>query len=257
MTTATADRRRDRLAIAGRIALPIALPIAGPNTRIVLAGVVAAAAGTRSGGAPACTPADEPGLATGPRQRANGYKPQIDSLRGQLLIAGARLPDPNFARSVVLVCEHSAEGALGLVLNRPGELLVGEAAPELADLTGYDALIDEGGPVQPDALLVLAEFDDLAYAGIRVVENVGLVGDGSEIEDLVRATRRARVFAGYAGWGPGQLDAELERADWFVAPAGVEDIFNPDADELWARVLARKGGQFALVARMPIDPSVN
>jgi putative transcriptional regulator len=157
----------------------------------------------------------------------------------------------------VLVCEHSDDGALGLVLNRPGELVVGETAPELADLIGEDALIDSGGPVQPDALLVLAEFEDPDQAGIHVVENVGLVGDGSDLDDLVEETRRARVFAGYAGWGPGQLDAELEREDWFVAPAGVDDIFNPDADELWARVLARKGAHFALVARMPVDPSVN
>ena len=157
----------------------------------------------------------------------------------------------------MLVCEHSEEGALGLVLNRPGELIVGEAAPELADLAGDEALIDSGGPVQTDALLVLAEFDDPALAGISVVENVGLVGDGMEVEDLVDTTRRVRIFAGYAGWGPGQLDAELDREDWFVAPAGVDDIFNPDADELWRRVLERKGGHFALVARMPIDPSVN
>ncbi len=183
--------------------------------------------------------------------------PAIDSLRGQLLIAGATLPDPNFARTVVLICEHSEDGALGLVLNRPGELVVCEAAPELAELTDPGALIDSGGPVQPDALLVLAEFEDVSEAGICVVGDVGLVGDDSEIEDLVDATRRVRIFAGYAGWGPGQLDAELAREDWFVAPAGVDDIFNPDADELWRRVLERKGGHFALVARMPIDPSVN
>jgi putative transcriptional regulator len=157
----------------------------------------------------------------------------------------------------VLICEHSEEGALGLVLNRPGEFVVAESAPELAALTGDDALIDEGGPVQPDALLVLAEFDDPSLAGITVLENVGLVGDGNAIEDLVEGTGRVRIFAGYAGWGPGQLDAELARDDWFVAPAGVDDIFNPDADELWGRVLARKGGHFALVARMPVDPSVN
>ena len=181
----------------------------------------------------------------------------IDSLKGQLLIAGATLPDPNFSRTVVLICEHSDDGALGLVLNRPGDHVVGEAAPELAELIGEDAVIDTGGPVQPEALLVLAEFEDPDQAGIQVVENVGLVGDGSEIDDLLEETRRARVFAGYAGWGPGQLDAELEREDWFVAPAGVDDIFNPDADELWSRVLARKGAHHALVARMPVDPSVN
>ncbi|HEX8156486.1 MAG TPA: YqgE/AlgH family protein [Solirubrobacteraceae bacterium] len=167
------------------------------------------------------------------------------------------MPDPNFARTVVLICEHSAEGALGLVLNRPGALIVGETAAELAVLAGDEAVIDVGGPVQPDALLVLGEFDDASHAGMLVIESVGLMGDASEIDDLIDVTRRVRVFAGYAGWGPGQLDAELARDDWFVAPAGVDDIFDPDADELWRRVLERKGGHFALVARMPIDPSVN
>jgi putative transcriptional regulator len=181
----------------------------------------------------------------------------IDSLRGQLLIAGATLPDPNFARTVVLICQHSEEGALGLILNRRGELVIGDVAPELAELVGEDAVIDAGGPVQPDALLVLGEFESPSYAGLAIVGSVGLVGDRSEIADLVGVTRRTRAFAGYAGWGPGQLDAELERDDWFVAPAGVDDIFDPDADELWRRVLERKGGHFALVARMPIDPSVN
>jgi len=191
------------------------------------------------------------------RSSPNGYKSAIDSMRGQLLIAGATLPDPNFARTVVLICEHSEDGALGLVLNRPGELVVGESAPELAVLTGEDAIIDQGGPVQPDALLVLAEFDEPSHAGISIIGNVGLVGDGSEIDELPDQTQRVRIFAGYAGWGPGQLDAELARDDWFVAPAGVDDIFHPDADELWSRVLSRKGAHFALVARMPIDPSVN
>jgi len=157
----------------------------------------------------------------------------------------------------VLVCEHSEDGALGLVLNRAGELLIGESAPELSILVGDDATIDEGGPVQPDALLVLAEFEDAGLAAIPVLGTVGLMGDGSDVDELVDVTRRARAFAGYAGWGPGQLDAELERDDWFVAPAGIDDIFDPDAEELWQRVLARKGGHFAVVARMPIDPSVN
>lgn len=167
------------------------------------------------------------------------------------------LPDPNFARTVVLVCEHSDEGALGLVLNRAGELRVAESAPEIAELTGGDATIDAGGPVQTDALLVLAEFEDVCDAALAVLGPVGLVGDGADMDEIAATTRRARAFAGYAGWGPGQLDAELEREDWFVAPAGIDDIFDPDADVLWQRVLARKGGHYAVVARMPVDPSVN
>ena len=86
----------------------------------------------------------------------------VASLHGQLLIAGATLPDPNFARTVVLICQHSDDGALGLVLNRVGDLLVDDAAPELAELSGDHATIDEGGPVQPDALLVLADQHDRA-----------------------------------------------------------------------------------------------
>jgi putative transcriptional regulator len=157
----------------------------------------------------------------------------------------------------VLICQHGEDGALGLVLNRPGELVIGDVAPELADIVGADAVIDAGGPVQPDALLVLGEFEDASYAGMPVVGRVGLMGDGRDVADLAGVTFRARAFAGYAGWGPGQLDAELDREDWFVAPAGIDDIFDPDADELWSRVLGRKGGHFKVVARMPIDPSVN
>lgn len=167
------------------------------------------------------------------------------------------LPDPNFARTVVLVCEHDDEGALGLVLNRAGELRVADCAPEIVGLTGDEATIGAGGPVQTDALLVLAEFEDVCDAALAVLGTVGLIGDGADIDELADTTRRARAFAGYAGWGPGQLDAELEREDWFVAPAGIDDIFDPDADELWRRVLSRKGGHFAVVARMPVNPSVN
>jgi len=158
----------------------------------------------------------------------------------------------------VLICEHSDEGALGLILNRPGEVLVGEIAGQLVPLAGEDTVVDSGGPVQPEALLVLAEFDDpVQQAGMHIIGPVGIMGDGLTIDELVEHTGRVRVFAGYAGWGPGQLDAELERDDWFVAPAGVDDIFDTNAELLWQRVLARKGGHYALVARMPVDPSVN
>ena len=159
---------------------------------------------------------------------------------------------------MVLICEHSEEGALGLVLNRPGDVAVGDAAAELVPLAGADTLIDVGGPVQPDALLVLAEFHDPAQdAGMQITGSIGIMGDRRTIDELVQCTDRARIFAGYAGWGAGQLDAELDRDDWFVAPAGIDDIFDTDAELLWQRVLERKGGHYALVARMPVDPSVN
>ena len=159
---------------------------------------------------------------------------------------------------MVLICEHSEDGALGLVLNRPGDVTVSDAAAELVPLAGADTVIDIGGPVQPDALLVLAEFDDpTEHAGMHITGSIGIMGDGRTIDELVEHTDRVRVFAGYAGWGPGQLDSELDRDDWFVAPAGIDDIFDTDAELLWQRVLERKGGHYALVARMPVDPSVN
>ncbi|MBW3607418.1 MAG: YqgE/AlgH family protein, partial [Actinobacteria bacterium] len=186
-----------------------------------------------------------------------GTLPGMDSLKGKLIIASPKLEDPNFARTVVLVTEHSDEGAMGVVLNRPSHAVVEDAAPTLEGVVEHGELVHVGGPVQPTAVTVLAEFDAPDRAAVMVLDDIGFMAAGSDLDEVAEVTRRARVFAGYAGWGPGQLDGELEREDWFVAPAGIDDIFNPDVDELWARVLARKGAHFALVARMPVDPSVN
>ena len=179
------------------------------------------------------------------------------SLRGELLVAAPALVDPNFRRAVVLVTEHSEEGAMGLVLNRATEASVEEATPELAGLVQPDAVVHVGGPVQPHAVVVLAEFDDPTVAAHLVLADVGFVPAGADLETLGGATRRARVFAGYAGWGAGQLESELEDEGWIRARARVDDLFAPDPDELWGAVLRRKGGRFALVARMPLDPSLN
>ena len=180
----------------------------------------------------------------------------MDSTRGQLLIAGPGLLDANFFRTVVLVIAHSDEGALGLVLNRPSETPVGEAVSELDDLLEADGSVYVGGPVQPSALIVLAEFDEAEQAALIAFEDIGVLASGAA-EDGPPAVRRGRAFAGHAGWGPGQLDDELERGDWIVEPALREDAFTSTPDELWEAVLIRKGGSYALVARMPPDPSVN
>ena len=180
----------------------------------------------------------------------------MESLRGHYLIAAPSLLDPNFARAVVLIAEHSEEGAMGVILNRASETTVAEAVPELDGLAGAD-LVHVGGPVAPESVVVLGEYADPDEAGLLVCGHVGLPGVDDELDDLDRATRRVRIFAGHAGWGPGQLDAELEREDWIVEPAVPEEIFTGDPEGLWSAVLARKGGQFALVARMPLDPSLN
>jgi putative transcriptional regulator len=181
----------------------------------------------------------------------------MESVRGQLLVAGPALLDPNFWRTVVLIVEHNEEGALGLVLNRPSETNVGDAVPELATLLEPTQLLFIGGPVQPSSVIVLAEFEDPTDAALLAFGDVGVLGTGSSPEELSTGIRAGRAFLGHAGWGPGQLDGELERGDWILEAARLEVAFCSVARGLWCEVLSRKGGSYALVARMPADPSMN
>jgi putative transcriptional regulator len=180
-----------------------------------------------------------------------------DSLAGQLLLASPALYDPNFRRTVVLIGVHSEEGAMGVVLNRPSEVTVSEAVPQLEQAVAKQELIYVGGPVQPSSIVFLAEFLDPSPAGLLVLGRIGFPAPDADIDELTHATARGRVFAGYAGWGEGQLDAEMEQGDWIVHTALPEDVFTDVPEELWGAVLRRKGGGYALLARMPVDPSVN
>ena len=182
----------------------------------------------------------------------------MDSLRGKLLIASPALIDPNFHRTVILIAEHTGEGAMGLVLNRPAETLVADVVPDLSDLAEDGAPVYFGGPVASDSVIVLAEFDDIELAGVLLDDDLGFVGsEAGEMGDVADGVRRARVYAGHAGWGPGQLEGELEEESWIIEPPQREEIFSEDADGLWAAVLRRKGREYALLATMPPDPSVN
>jgi putative transcriptional regulator len=181
----------------------------------------------------------------------------MDSLRAQLLVASPQLLDPNFARTVVLITEHNDEGAMGIVLNRPATTTVTDATPELEDLVEPDADVFVGGPVQPSSVIVLAEWDTPDEAAVHVFEGIGFVAAETDTAELATTVNRARVFAGFAGWSSGQLETELERDDWILEPALPEDVFSADPEQLWSDVLERKGGEYALVARMPLDPSLN
>lgn len=180
----------------------------------------------------------------------------MESLQGHLLIAGPGLTDPNFWRTVVLVGEHPDEGALGVVLNRSSDTSVEEAVPELAVLAEGMGAVHVGGPVQPSAVVVLADFAEPDDAGALVLDSVGFLPSDVEPESLGEL-RRARVYVGYAGWGPGQLDDELEEGSWIVEPAVPDDVFTNDPEGLWSAVLRRKGGPFSVLAAMPPDPSLN
>jgi len=180
----------------------------------------------------------------------------MPSLQGQLLVASPSLLDPNFRRTVVLVTEHNAEGAAGLVLNRPSEAEVVETVPQLEPLADDGEHVWVGGPVEQNAVLVLGEFLDPDDAAVPLFGSLGFPAL-DEPDDVVPLTTRRRIFAGYAGWGSGQLEDELAREDWILEPASNDDAFTEAPDELWADVLRRKGGIYELVARMPEDPSVN
>jgi putative transcriptional regulator len=179
----------------------------------------------------------------------------VESLRGKLLVSSPSLVDPNFRKTVVLIAHHDEEGAMGLVLSRPSDVVASDAVPALDLLPGAQDPVFVGGPVQPEAFMVLADFDDVSEAAAPIMNGLGFMPAEAEPEEL--SIRRMRLFAGYSGWGVGQLEAELAESSWIVVEAEPDDAFANDPDELWRTVLHRKGGPFALMENMPFDPGLN
>jgi putative transcriptional regulator len=179
----------------------------------------------------------------------------MDSLQGMLLVSSPSLHDPNFRKTVVLIAHHDEEGAMGLVLSHPSELTAVDAVPSLDGLPGAQDPVFVGGPVQPEAFMVLAEFDDVEEAAAPIMDHLGFMPADSEPDDL--SITRMRLFAGYSGWGVGQLESELDESSWIVVEAETDDAFVDDPDALWRAVLQRKGGAFELMIDMPFDPGLN
>jgi putative transcriptional regulator len=179
----------------------------------------------------------------------------VETFRGKLLVSSPALVDPNFRKTVVLIAHHDEDGAMGLVLSRPSTVAAVDAVPALAGIAGADDPVYVGGPVQPEAFMVLAEFDDIDQAAAPIMNGIGFMPADAEPEEL--AIRRLRLFAGYSGWGGGQLEAELDEDSWIVVEAIADDAFADDPDELWRGVLQRQGGAFSLMENMPFDPGLN
>ncbi len=180
----------------------------------------------------------------------------MESLRGCLLISSGGLYDPNFRHTVILIGEHNADGALGVVLNRALDITVEQALPPLSHLVPPSERLFQGGPVRPGSPVLLAELASPELADILVFGPVGfLVGKVST--DIQQSILRARVFAGYSGWGPGQLEAEMGVDSWIIERAQVDDVFTDAPDLLWSKVLERKGPEYRRLSRMPYDPSTN
>jgi putative transcriptional regulator len=180
---------------------------------------------------------------------------------GRLLVATPALEDPNFHRTVILLLDHSDDGVLGVVLNRPSEAEVADALPEWADHATDPVRVFVGGPVQPSAALGLAwcppGLPDDDDGGLRVLNGSLGTLDLEEPYALPAGCRGVRIFAGYAGWGTEQLREEIAEGSWYVVDALPEDAVTPEPDTLWRRVLRRQPGPLALMASYPQDPSLN
>lgn len=183
---------------------------------------------------------------------------EVASTAGRLLVAEPMLGDPNFDRTVVLMVEHTADGAMGLVLNRPTDLPVRDALPAWEGRVTAPAVLHVGGPVEERSGWCLARLaPGLAPPSfLPVLGDVGLLDLEIDPTDLAGLTA-ARLYAGYSGWGPGQLEHELAQDAWIVVDAMGDDPFLPNADELWNRILTRQGGHLARLSLFPRDPSLN
>ncbi|HWC70455.1 MAG TPA: YqgE/AlgH family protein [Actinomycetota bacterium] len=180
----------------------------------------------------------------------------MEPLTGHLLISNAGLFDPNFRRTVVLIGHHDDEGAVGVVLNQPLGITVREAVPPLVHLVDEEEQLFDGGPVEPASVVVLADFLDPSRAEVLAMGSIGFLPPEAD-GDIAEAIRRARVYAGYAGWGPGQLESELEEDSWVTAPALPADVFHDEPSRLWEDVLRRLGRGYEMLRLMPRDPSMN
>ncbi|MFF2407426.1 YqgE/AlgH family protein [Streptomyces sp. NPDC058092] len=184
---------------------------------------------------------------------------EVSSLTGRLLVATPALADPNFDRAVVLLLDHDEEGSLGVVLNRPTPVGVGDVLMSWAGLTGEPGVVFQGGPVSLDSALGVAVIpgDEGPLGWRRVYGAIGLVDLEAPPELLAAALGSLRIFAGYAGWGPGQLEKELAEGAWYVVESEPGDVSSPRPEHLWRAVLRRQRSELAMIATYPDDPSLN
>jgi putative transcriptional regulator len=183
---------------------------------------------------------------------------------GRLLVANPLLPDPNFDRTVVfLIAYNDDDGAVGIVLNRPTDTTVAATLPRWVHMAASPAVIFVGGPVQDDAVICLARpFGHPAAAAPPgewkpVTSDIGRLDLDLDPDSLQSSLSQVRLFAGYAGWAPGQLEAEIAAGAWWVVDAEPDDAFCDDPEQLWKTVLRRERGPLALVASYPDDPAWN
>jgi putative transcriptional regulator len=186
------------------------------------------------------------------------YRNKIKPEKGRLLISEPFLPDPNFERTVVLLCEHNEEGSFGFVLNKPSILKVNEV---MEDITELDNLVYVGGPVQQDTLHFIHR-NALLENAVEIVEQIYWGGAFENLMVLCETRqitgKDIRFFLGYSGWGPGQLEAELEQDSWIVCDYVTDQLlFDTGPEIMWRKALENMGGRFSMYSNYPVDPRLN
>lgn len=182
----------------------------------------------------------------------------IDPGKGILLISDPFLQDPNFMRTVVLLCEHQEEGSFGFVLNRRYETTIDQLIPDLED---FEIPVYYGGPVQLDTLHFLHQYPEEIPGGVEIIKGVYWGGDFRRVIELIQSSAieedRIRFFIGYSGWSQGQLSDEMKEKSWLTVDAKPSLIFHPDEKEIWKDSLRHLGGDYEMMINFPIDPQLN
>ena len=189
-----------------------------------------------------------------------GEEKEIPVSKGSFLVASPHLRDPNFRQTVILMCEHGSGGSLGLVVNRRTEHHIMDVLPQTTGLHELAGLVYSGGPVQKDNLLILHRIGKAVPESQPIFDGVCLGGDLTTLEEVsaeADPTDLVRVYMGYAGWAPGQLQFELSGGSWIVLPADLKLVFARDPHQMWGNVMRSLGRNFTLYATMPPDPLMN
>jgi putative transcriptional regulator len=181
----------------------------------------------------------------------------LEAAAGRLLVATPLLGDPHFSRTVVYLLEHDGGGTVGVIMNRPSHTPVGQVLPDWHDAVSGPAVVFGGGPVQPDGALCLGQLQPGAEGIREVVDGVATVDLDGDVAVIAPIARRLRVFAGHAGWAPGQLDDELAEGAWWVLAGSPDDLFSEEPKTMWREVLRRQPPPLSLISTYPADPALN
>lgn len=176
---------------------------------------------------------------------------------GRLLVAEPFLADPNFARAVIFICEYGEEGSIGFVLNKPTEFKLGDLLPELYT---PELEINKGGPVQLDTLHMIHRLPEL-LGGNEIFPGVYWGGSYEALQEVISDERYhpedLKLFLGYSGWSPGQLEKEIKEGAWLITDLSEDIVFATDPNQIWKNAIHLLGKQFEILANMPINPQLN